>query len=898
MIASNSVAVGLPQPKYIALQYEKLMQDSYVLEEAGDSVAFENQYAQATRLVLDIVDKAQNLSNEEYRRHSNNVIAFVGERGTGKTSAMITFLQALKTFCGDPVKAADNRVFPCGLEETYPEATRQIEQAKFVTLKCIDAATLKAHDDIIEIILARMLRYFMSYEKETSVRLGGGRQEQARLIYQKFDSLFRNLRYLRGNSFDSIDEGESALRALRDLSSSQSVTEEFSNLIKCYLDYFDMDSLENSREFHRKSFLVIALDDIDRYAPNGGKANQDVSTLLDEIYDFLMLPRVIVLVSTTEQLLRHGCIRHLKNVFGLDTEATEKSTLKKVSNQFISKILPTYCRVNMPDFEKAIWNGTDDSPSLAIFLAPKMIRELRLRPNEPVMSKKLTLLLLAKRAGVYFDAKGIKSHFFEQRNLRSLHDFLKVLERMDDNVEHPKAQLNNRKQLLDYITTTFCQDKLASDELEYFQKLLGYPIQRRSLLIFNKVCEGLKRTDGSDESSYSFGELIHSLYASSRSNVFSKSLVHCILALYTVEMNQLYASCIANEGERTNEAFLAKEKLLKTINTSIAGPWTSDMLPAVYFTRVDQISKLKVPKQVDSFWAHNETSLKPIINFQADIPVAKVSDWDSILKKIVPITELAFMFFTNLNPDETFRLEVQGINEGNRKRMIVISADGICSAYFDIWNFCINSLDYERYFEKVEHMLISAFSKFAIESKNMNSWNAPRGTRLQHLIRCNSLRRKYENWNKQYGPLAIPLHQFDMAYNIFKRLADKRNNSMAKEIWDYQILQYCVKLYCSMFDKLSEQAKYYGGVVDKALPAQRFTEAFCCCPFIQIICSIFSDDNSVASNLRKMSENPAICKLDDDMKLFMKKALERFFSRIAQNRASTGNNARENLQSN
>lgn len=99
--------------------------------------------------------------------------------------------------------------------------------------------------------------------------------------------------------------------------------------------------------------------------------------------------------------------------------------------------------------------------------------------NEPVTSKKLTLLLLAKRAGGYFDATGIKSHFFEQRNLRRLHDFLKVLERMDENLEHPKVQLNKRKQLLDYITTTFCQDKLASYELEY-------PIQRRSLIRFAK----------------------------------------------------------------------------------------------------------------------------------------------------------------------------------------------------------------------------------------------------------------------------------------------------------------------------------------------------------------------------------------------------------------------------
>lgn len=60
----------------------------------------------------------------------------------------------------------------------------------------------------------------------------------------------------------------------------------------------------------------------------------------------------------------------------------------------------------------------------------------------------------------------------------------------------------------------------------------------------------------------------------------------------------MYASCITNEGERTKEAFLAKEKLLKMVNASVAGPWTSDILPTVYYLRVNQISKSKSFKQV------------------------------------------------------------------------------------------------------------------------------------------------------------------------------------------------------------------------------------------------------------------------------------------------------------
>ena len=91
----------------VVLQYNKLLQDGYVLE-AGEKVTFAEQYKQATQFVCDIVNqtaqKKQNSSctkeylskNIAYQQHCNNVIAFMGKRGTGKTSAMLSFLCALE----------------------------------------------------------------------------------------------------------------------------------------------------------------------------------------------------------------------------------------------------------------------------------------------------------------------------------------------------------------------------------------------------------------------------------------------------------------------------------------------------------------------------------------------------------------------------------------------------------------------------------------------------------------------------------------------------------------------------------------------------------------------------------------------------------------------------------
>ena len=448
--------------------YDALMNDTYVLEES-QKPAFAKQYRRAATIVCDAVCRAikdvkeQSNRRESHQRHVNNLIPIIGERGTGKTSVMRSFCCALERYNG--ITLAPDPVFPCYDLKLDEQARQNVANAHFLVLDVINAGELKGQDDILEITLARM-QNILKQEVEYGARgTSQGSLEELRRLLQKFETLYRNLRYLNSPKRDSIPEGESALRALQNLSSSQSVIWEFEDLVESYLDYFDHKA---QNEYHmpgRKSFLVIALDDVDRYTNKTDKINgKNAYTLLEEIYEHLTLPRVLVLMTLDEEMLRTSVERYIASAFGIE------ETQKKVqASQLLAKILPTYHRVYTPNYTYNIWTGVGNKKQQIYVRLPEAMQQELVLTEEPIPAKKLNLCLLAERAGVYFDALGEKQHFFEQRNIRELHDFLRKLDEMEqpnqpDAAENETIREENRRRLLEYLNDTFYVEKLRGAE--------------------------------------------------------------------------------------------------------------------------------------------------------------------------------------------------------------------------------------------------------------------------------------------------------------------------------------------------------------------------------------------------------------------------------------------------
>ena len=116
---------------------------------------FEDIYIKAADAVEDIIEQTEKSNkksdqNDPFlneKQDYNNIIAFCGERGTGKSSAMISFAQSL-------LRLNDSKDFYVG---------KNLRSKNFHTIKVIDPSLFEEHENIFEVILAQL---FSSFEKE------------------------------------------------------------------------------------------------------------------------------------------------------------------------------------------------------------------------------------------------------------------------------------------------------------------------------------------------------------------------------------------------------------------------------------------------------------------------------------------------------------------------------------------------------------------------------------------------------------------------------------------------------------------------------------------------------------------------------------------------------------
>ena len=120
----------------------------YVADSIDEDDLFFDEYKKAAEMLSEIVkynNKNDNGLNLEYE---NNIIAFCGERGEGKSSVMLSFAKAIKK---------SKKVF-----EDYNE----IEDIHFSEPVVIDPSLFDETHGILDVILAKIYNKFDSIKKE------------------------------------------------------------------------------------------------------------------------------------------------------------------------------------------------------------------------------------------------------------------------------------------------------------------------------------------------------------------------------------------------------------------------------------------------------------------------------------------------------------------------------------------------------------------------------------------------------------------------------------------------------------------------------------------------------------------------------------------------------------
>lgn len=798
---------------------------------------FHNEYQQAIKAVERIINNTlDRKEREDISAKIHNIVPFIGKRGVGKTSAMMSFANALKWYYDDIRKG--RQVFDFYRRKNGREEYKL--NVQFTCIDFIDGSLLENGEDIFKIILAQMYGEFLeldqrSYQKSKSYEF------EKRELLQQFDKIYRNACELeRGNNKDNFYE-ESAITSLKNLSSSLSVKAEFANMVQRYLKIFranQQEYREKERSEKTEHFLVIMVDDLDLNINNG-------YDMLEKIHRYMMVDNIIVLLSADYDQVKLLCE---KKFFGMvpkyDAKLNEKSAdVEQLAQDFLDKVLPANMRIYMPELAKkmnvmAKTNGETENLKAAVFKR------------------------LLKKLGMRMDVDGVKRHFYEQNSLRAFISFYLMLEDMSELTEHNQMVLEQNYTILLHDTTTrMVDERLSYASKRKFERLTEskLPLSSRNLYIeASNEAQGKEQLDELRESlkhyGYSYGEILRIIYCLGRLDHEHKELMRCLLAFYSLELiREFYYYGKNGDNERRRKA---ADRLKDTVNGSLAGSWADKMFPKVISQKEYMGQKeftLGIIKDLDMEKAFRFAA-KDLLEGKAYIEIDETFDLEKEIPQVARVCRsilILGMFFeqqhykTELGFDwkhMVIQEESADMGEGRNRKKLDAAGDSLVDIVereialekgrgtFNIFNFVSNAMQYE---ENIKPLLESVYDAIAVgDTKDEMKGKILEATRIEE---------EFKKWHEYSKGFAIPLYDIDITYNVMKRL---RQRELTKNtIESGAVLDNLKKVYKDVAEKLESNDNWYKDVGLKLKSFEEagrvetdsiyFKEAFMCCPYMK-----------------------------------------------------------------
>ena len=354
---------------------------------------FSEIYLKAFKSVEEIVKN--NSEKEEFIGYENynNIIAFTGERGTGKTSTMLSVSKVLK----------NNKY-----NEFTEDLNKELNKYKFIGLDVIDPSHFQKNSNIIKIILAKM---FQKFKKEVEK---GNSNNKKREVLKNFEKVSKDIKIIEKDG--SVD-GETIDDLLK-MSASSDLKGHLEKLIKLYLDF--IDSEEN------KKILIIEIDDLDLNTKHGYE-------MIEQIRKYLIIKNVVILMAVKIEQLSLVVERNTRLEFKelINAGQIGNDRLKTMVDKYLKKLIPLERRLYMPELEI-------ESETKTI----KIIRDNEEeKPKEEIIDKKVRSLIYYKTGMEFIDGK-----YIVPNNLRDLINIISLLEKMPNLTEEErknKTMTNN-----------------------------------------------------------------------------------------------------------------------------------------------------------------------------------------------------------------------------------------------------------------------------------------------------------------------------------------------------------------------------------------------------------------------------------------------------------------------
>ncbi len=779
------------------------------LEKTGEFAEsyFRNNYYDAFWLTQEILERTQKAKeNWKLNWHDDkdimeqeklyNIIIFCGGRGTGKTSVMHSVIEALRC------KSEEFKEFIIQYEQKEKKSGQRnpdgldvsqlLDEYQFACLDGIDASLLEEKEDILDVILSKMLQRLQKkmdgYDKNHLWGMEAGDSYSRGDIYRKFEEICHNRRRFSGWMDNRYDVGESSAEQLNSLAGSMGIRRNLQELVRMYLQALGMRGDKESQ------YLVIGIDDLDMHGNAYG--------MLEQLHRYLMIPQVIIYIAVSDREIQSVCEKHFAKMYDRPAE---------LAMSYLEKVLPYSQRIYLP----STYNG--DFFNIIVD---------ELNPEKTEYSIKEYLLReIARKTHVFYSSQGPEAHFYEIGNLRTLYNMhyllksMKEIEKEDLRSEREAlaAKDGSYREILDInidklrndVIGRMAMEKLSDEGQQIFRKYYQEDFSSNAEYLVGQIAEILKEEEFAQNYQtlgYSYGELIHALYCLGKRKQEFKPLIQCLLALATIELTQnyIYAFHVKDKSSQM--------KWEEYISGTVCGGFGNRLLPkvkekeevkedgkAVSYVK-DCIIYVSIPLPGREGKELQSNGLSEDDKYNICVSLLEDEGY-----KFVESFELFMMF---LSKKEEIGAEKYNISmEKTHQGFAICLKDWECT--FDIFGFAVYSMEGEAYFERVDEMIFQMMKSYCCADSVLKP---EKEKILLDKIKEKSLRKKYESWDKDHSGMALPIYSLDIMYNILKKAKKELERKLPKAIAPGDFLQAIVELYKSLEKLLELEDDFYNRV--------------------------------------------------------------------------------------
>lgn len=413
--------------------------------EKADSI-FRNVYGSFFKeLESQLLDRKKDDSEKRSKdplNNSNNIFAFIGERGTGKTSCMLSVAKMLKENVDSPVV---NR-----------------GETSFKVLDSTDPSFFDETTNILDIFLGHLFDDFKTkWEKSNQDDIN-----EKNDLLESFEKVKQTISCMdfKKRSKSNCISSEDNVDKLLNLSASVNLTKDIQDLIQKYL------------KFAKRDVLVIPIDDIDLHSTCAYE-------MVEQIRKYLIHENVIILMAVKMEQLQKVVERSFLHEFRdlISQKLLSCEQIIEMANKYLIKLIPESHRFVLPTIdlmynrlaliydkcrENASQKKSDD------FLNQKWLinESLSGYPVRYIIVK----LIFSKTRYLFYHMQGVSS-FIIPHTLREYNQLLGLLLSMPD---YQKGEVNEQNQrnkdvFRQYFVQSWCKSNLKEEDGLFIKQLFS-----------------------------------------------------------------------------------------------------------------------------------------------------------------------------------------------------------------------------------------------------------------------------------------------------------------------------------------------------------------------------------------------------------------------------------------